>query len=127
MSDVSRSVKKPRLLTPSQSFSDRIRTLEEDNQTMKKQLDQWIETANAANKIQNTLEASLSSAQATISQLKEHEHVMHENAKKSEALIIHYKSKSQGLGKCVADIAATVRRVEKQEREALTPPPTIMK
>ena len=94
---------------------------------MKRQLEQWMETANAATKTQNTLEASLSSAQATISQLKEQVILMHENARKSKALIIHYKSRAQSLDQCIANIAATVRRVEKQEREALTPPPQIMK
>jgi hypothetical protein len=68
---------------------------------------------NAATKIQNTLKVSLSSAQVTIIQLKEQITILYKNARKSKALIIHYKSRVQDLDKCIADIAATVRRVEK--------------
>jgi hypothetical protein len=94
---------------------------------MKRQIDQWVETANAATRTQNTLETSLSSAQATVRQLKEQIIVMHEEARKSKGVITYYKSRAQCLDKCIADIAVTVRRVEKQERETLTPPPIIMK
>ncbi len=92
---------------------------------MKRQLEQVTETASAAAKAQNTLEASLSAAQTTISQLEEEVSIQRGKTRKSQALIIHYQSKAQGLGKCIADVATIVRRVEKQERETLTPPPVI--
>ncbi|ERF68671.1 hypothetical protein EPUS_05732 [Endocarpon pusillum Z07020] len=123
--DRDQSVKKPRLLTQSESFSSRIRRLEEENHTMKRQLERMTETTSTAAKAQNTLEMSLSAAQTTISQLEEEVSTQREKTRKSQALIIHYQSKAQGLGKCIADVVTAIRRVEKQEREALTPPPVI--
>jgi CTP-dependent riboflavin kinase len=94
---------------------------------MKRQLEQWTETTNAAAKTQNTLEMSLSSAQATISQLEEEVSIQRDKFRKCQTLVIQYKSKAAGRDRCFADIAAIVRRAEKQEWEALTPPPTIEK
>ena len=94
---------------------------------MKGQLERVTETASAAAKAQNTLEISLSAAQTTISRLEEEVSAERRETRKSQALLIHYQSKAQGLGKCLADVVAIVRRVEKQERERLTPPPVIVR
>ena len=94
---------------------------------MKSKLEQCTETTNAAAKTQNTLEMLLSSAQAKIRQLEEEFSVQRDEARKFQALVIQYKSRAAGRDRCFADIAAIIRRAGKQEREALTPPPTIEK
>ena len=51
----------------------------------------------------------------------------YKNIRRSKALIIYYRLKAEGQGKCIIDIKAIIERVKKQKRGALIPLSIIIK
>ena len=116
----------PRVLPSEHTSTGRIAALEEENNTLKAQLEKGKVSLQEARDYQKALEDSLSVAEKNLECLRQDISRLQHSHRRSETAVSHYRSKAKLLGASLGEVVNAVKRVEGQQNKKLPEPPKMI-
>jgi exonuclease VII small subunit len=114
------------LLSSEETFTGRIAALEEENSTLKAQVERSRRSLEKTTIHQKAFEESLSAAQTEVQSLRQNVLRLESSNHQREMAVVYYRSQVKRLATSLAEVISTVRRVEKQQSEKFLAPPRMM-